>query len=88
VLRSVDPAIAGGRYCPNNFTHHHNIVKWRRLRAGSKLTGRLRTRTSISVNYPSGDYTVEDNGLGILLSEFKPDGSLGKLYCTEILVYG
>lgn len=38
------------------------------------------TKIDISVNYSRGGCCVEDNGLGILPSEFAMDGHLGKLY--------
>ena len=38
------------------------------------------TKVDISVDYRRGGCTVEDNGLGILPSEFSSDGGLGKLY--------
>ena len=39
------------------------------------------TRVDISVDYGRGGCIVEDNGLGILPSEFGVDGGLGRLYC-------
>ncbi len=38
------------------------------------------TKIDIIVDYERGSCTVEDNGLGILPSEFADGGSLGKLY--------
>jgi DNA mismatch repair protein MLH3 len=38
------------------------------------------TRITISIDYSRGNCWVEDNGLGILPSEFRQDGGLGKLH--------
>jgi hypothetical protein len=38
------------------------------------------TKADISVDYSRGGCVVEDNGLGILPSEFGENGGLGKLY--------
>jgi len=38
------------------------------------------TKIDISVNYARGSCVVEDDGLGILPSEFREGGGLGKLY--------
>ena len=38
------------------------------------------TKLDISVDYVRGGCMVEDNGLGILPSEFETNGGLGKLY--------
>lgn len=38
------------------------------------------TKVNINVDYTRGGCVVEDNGLGILPSEFSPCGGLGKLY--------
>ncbi|EKG21552.1 DNA mismatch repair protein [Macrophomina phaseolina MS6] len=51
------------------------------------------TKIEISVDAWRGGCTVEDNGLGILPSEFREEGGLGKPYCTsrhnsDELVYG
>lgn len=45
------------------------------------------TKVDITVDYSRGGCVVEDNGLGILPSEFGANGGLGKLYC-EYLEYG
>jgi DNA mismatch repair protein MLH3 len=43
------------------------------------------TKVDIRVDYSRGGCVVEDNGLGILPSEFGPNGGLGKLHrkCSE-----
>ncbi|KAF2690773.1 hypothetical protein K458DRAFT_355013 [Lentithecium fluviatile CBS 122367] len=41
------------------------------------------TRIEVSVDFTRGACSVEDNGLGIAPAEFRPDGGLGKLYCTS-----
>ena len=41
------------------------------------------TKVTISVDYARGNCSVEDNGLGIPPTEFKPDGGLGKLHCRS-----
>lgn len=38
------------------------------------------TRVDITVDYRKGDCVVEDDGLGILPSEFADNGGLGKSY--------
>ncbi|KAG9244092.1 DNA mismatch repair protein [Calycina marina] len=43
------------------------------------------TRIDVTVDYHRGGCTVEDNGLGILPSEFAETGSLGKLHHTSKL---
>jgi len=40
------------------------------------------TKIDVTVDYSLGSCTVEDNGLGILPSEFEEGGGLGKLYRT------
>lgn len=40
------------------------------------------TKIDISVDIRRGSCTVEDNGVGIPPSEFREDGSLGKLHCA------
>lgn len=42
------------------------------------------TKIDISVDYGRGGCVVEDNGDGILPSEFAENGGLGKLYCKPI----
>lgn len=37
-------------------------------------------KITISIDYTRGNCSVEDNGVGILPSEFTPDGGLGKLH--------
>jgi DNA mismatch repair protein MLH3 len=39
------------------------------------------TRISISLAYSRGSCTVEDDGLGISLAEFREEGGLGKRHC-------
>ncbi|KAI1139921.1 hypothetical protein F5Y05DRAFT_380486 [Hypoxylon sp. FL0543] len=41
------------------------------------------TKLTVSVDYIRGNCSVEDNGLGIPPSEFKPTGGLGKLHYTS-----
>ncbi|KAI1106365.1 hypothetical protein F4804DRAFT_301049 [Jackrogersella minutella] len=41
------------------------------------------TKINISIDYARGNCSVEDNGLGIPPSEFKPTGGLGKLHHTS-----
>ncbi|KAI4866532.1 hypothetical protein F4820DRAFT_245403 [Hypoxylon rubiginosum] len=41
------------------------------------------TKITISIDFPRGNCSVEDNGLGIPPYEFKPDGGLGKLHYTS-----
>ncbi|KAI0843595.1 hypothetical protein F5Y06DRAFT_255328 [Hypoxylon sp. FL0890] len=41
------------------------------------------TKITVSVDYIRGNCSVEDNGLGIPPSEFKPAGGLGKLHYTS-----
>ncbi|CAD6445329.1 fe1c38d6-ecef-4a4c-80c6-40d535ff947a [Sclerotinia trifoliorum] len=43
------------------------------------------SKIDIVVNFSRGDCTVEDNGLGILPSEFGENGGLGKLYYSSKL---
>lgn len=40
-------------------------------------------KVEIAVDFPRGGCTVEDNGVGILPSEFEEQGGLGKLYHTS-----
>jgi DNA mismatch repair protein MLH3 len=42
------------------------------------------TKVDISVDYGRGGCVVEDNGFGILPSEFGANGGLGKLYRESI----
>lgn len=42
------------------------------------------TKINISLDYSRGNCSVEDDGLGILPSEFAEDGSLGQLHCTSL----
>jgi DNA mismatch repair protein MLH3 len=39
-------------------------------------------KIEVSVDYLHGNCTVEDDGLGILPSEFEEKGGLAKLYCA------
>ncbi|KAJ9143420.1 DNA mismatch repair protein MLH3 [Pleurostoma richardsiae] len=41
------------------------------------------TKINVSVDYSRGNCAVEDNGIGILPSEFQEDGGLGQLYYTS-----
>ena len=41
------------------------------------------TKINVSVDYARGNCSVEDNGLGIPPTEFRPDGGLGKLHCMS-----
>ncbi|KAI1400699.1 hypothetical protein F4819DRAFT_460513 [Hypoxylon fuscum] len=41
------------------------------------------TKITISIDYGRGNCSVEDNGLGILPNDFKPNGGLGKLHYTS-----
>ncbi|KAI0397166.1 hypothetical protein F5Y17DRAFT_416530 [Xylariaceae sp. FL0594] len=41
------------------------------------------TKITVSVDYERGNCTVEDDGMGISPAEFKPGGSLGRLYYTS-----
>ncbi|KAI1457935.1 hypothetical protein F4805DRAFT_427011 [Annulohypoxylon moriforme] len=41
------------------------------------------TKITISIDYTRGNCSVEDNGLGILPSEFRSTGGLGKLHYTS-----
>ncbi|KAI0112792.1 hypothetical protein F4776DRAFT_639922 [Hypoxylon sp. NC0597] len=41
------------------------------------------TKITISIDYVRGNCSIEDNGLGIPPSEFKPTGGLGKLHYTS-----
>ena len=45
------------------------------------------TKVEISVDYSKGSCSVEDDGLGILPSEFQPFGHLGKLYRKFVLIF-
>ena len=42
-------------------------------------------KVDISVDYSKGNCSVEDDGLGILPSEFQTTGHLGKLYRKSVL---
>jgi DNA mismatch repair protein MLH3 len=44
------------------------------------------TKINISVDYARGGCVVEDDGLGIPPSEFRPEGGLGKMHRTYFLV--
>ena len=44
------------------------------------------TKINVSVDYARGNCSIEDNGLGIPPSEFRPDGGLGKLHCMSALL--
>ncbi|KAI0181716.1 hypothetical protein GGR52DRAFT_525919 [Hypoxylon sp. FL1284] len=41
------------------------------------------TKITVSIDYSRGNCSVEDNGLGILPREFKPDGGLCRLHRTS-----
>lgn len=41
------------------------------------------TKININIDYGRGDCTVEDNGIGILPSEYRATGGLGRLYHTS-----
>lgn len=41
------------------------------------------TKITVSVDFVRGNCSVEDNGAGILPTEFLPSGGLGKLYCEH-----
>jgi DNA mismatch repair protein MLH3 len=43
------------------------------------------SKLNINVDYGRGGCTVEDDGLGILPSEFAVNGGLGKLYRERLL---
>lgn len=40
------------------------------------------TKITVKIDYARGNCSVEDNGAGILPTEFASDGGLGKLHCT------
>jgi DNA mismatch repair protein MLH3 len=42
------------------------------------------TKVDIFVNYSRGSCAIEDDGLGILPSEFHEDGGLGKFYREKL----
>jgi DNA mismatch repair protein MLH3 len=43
------------------------------------------TKIDISVDYSRGGCVIEDNGVGILPSEFEETGGLGKLHRNQFL---
>jgi hypothetical protein len=41
------------------------------------------TSIDATIDFARGDCALDDNGLGIPPAEFRPEGCLGKLYCTS-----
>ncbi|KAF2204701.1 hypothetical protein GQ43DRAFT_408934 [Delitschia confertaspora ATCC 74209] len=41
------------------------------------------SKVDVTVDFARGGCCIEDNGFGIAPSEFRPDGGLGRMYCTS-----
>ena len=86
-IRPLPPDVIAQIKSSTAITNLHGVV----LELVKNSLDAAATTVRIAVDYGHGGCTVEDDGLGILPSEFGESGGLGKLYrmlqCTVVVVY-